>query len=53
MNEQDDLRDEAHQNTYENEIQISRTVTIPLREYESLKARHKTITDKDCIATID
>ena len=35
MNEQDDLRDEAHQNTYENEIQISRTVTIPLREYES------------------
>jgi hypothetical protein len=52
MNEQDDLRDEEDR-SYENEIQISRTVTIPLREYESLKARHKTITDKDCIASID
>ena len=53
MNEQDDIQDAAHQATYENETQLTRTVTIPLREYEALKERQKTIQDKDCIAIID
>ena len=46
-------QDRAHQDTYESEVERSRTVTIPLREYEKLKEQQKTITDKDCIAIID
>ena len=49
----DDEQDRAHQDTYESEVERSRTVTIPLREYEKLKEKQKTITDKDCIAIID
>ena len=36
--------------TFENE---SRTVTIPLKEYDKLRERQKFITDKDMIAVID
>ena len=53
MDEREDFQDAAHQATYENETQLTRTVTIPLREYEALKERQKTIQDKDCIAIID
>ncbi len=53
MDEREDNQDAAHQATYENETQLTRTVTIPLREYEALKERQKTIQDKDCIAIID
>ena len=49
----DEEQDRAHQDTYESEIERSRTVTIPLREYEKLKEVQKTITNKDCISIID
>ncbi len=46
-------KDEAHQLTYENETQLSRTVTIPLREYDKLQEQKKYITDKSLIDIID
>ena len=49
----DEEQDRAHQDTYESEVERSRTVTIPLREYEKLKEVQKTITNKDCISIID
>jgi|TARA_B110001454_G_scaffold217457_1_gene242828 polysaccharide pyruvyl transferase WcaK-like protein len=48
-----DEQEKAHQDTYENEVERSRTVTIPLREFEKLTEQQKTITNKDCIAIID
>ena len=39
--------------SFEDEVTSRRQVTIPLREYEKLKEKQKTITDKDCIAIID
>ena len=46
-------KDEAHQLTYENETQLNRTVTIPLREYDKLQEQKKYITDKSLIDIID
>ena len=41
-----DSKDRDHQTTYENEVAMSRSVTIPLHEYEKLKEQQSTITDK-------
>ena len=46
-------KERSHQATYENEVAISRSVTIPLHEYEKLKEQQSTITDKSLIAIID
>ncbi len=48
-----DDKDNAHNLTYENETQLNRTVTIPLREYDELKEQMHFITDKNMIAIID
>ena len=39
-----DDKDNAHNLTYENETQLNRTVTIPLREYDDLKEQMHYIT---------
>ena len=48
-----DEQDNAHNLTYENETQLNRTVTIPLREYDELKEQTHYITDENAIAIID
>jgi len=50
MNEE---QDRAEASTYEDEITTRRTVTIPLREYDELKAEQGFIKDKSLIAIID
>ena len=50
MNEE---QDRATASTYEDEITSQRTVTIPLREYDELKADQRFIKDKSLIAIID
>ena len=53
----DDLEDSkeiAEQATYEDEQATSkRTVTIPLKEYDELKAKQSSITDPSLISIID
>ena len=53
----DDLEDSkeiAEQATYEDESATSkRTVTIPLKEYDELKAKQSSITDPSLISIID
>jgi len=46
-------QDRAEASSYEDEITSQRTVTIPLREYEELKAEQRFIKDKSLIAIID
>ena len=46
-------QDRAEADTYEDEISSRRTVTIPLREYDELKADQRFIKDKSLIAIID
>ena len=46
-------QDRAEADTYESEITSRRTVTIPLREYDELKAEQRFIKDKSLIAIID
>ena len=46
-------QDRAEADTYESEITSRRTVTIPLREYDELKADQRFIKDKSLIAIID
>ena len=43
----------AEASSYEDEITSQRTVTIPLREYDELKADQRFIKDKSLIAIID
>jgi len=50
MNEE---QDRATASTYEDEVTSQRTVTIPLREYDELKAEQRFIKDKSLIAIID
>ena len=50
MNEE---QDRAEALSYEDEITSRRTVTIPLREYDELKAEQRFIKDKSLIAIID
>jgi|TARA_R100001530_G_scaffold27696_1_gene22047 hypothetical protein len=51
----DDLEDKeiAEQATYEDEHTSRRTVTIPLREYDELKAEQHFIKDPSLISIID
>ena len=50
----EDSKDIAEQATYEDEAATSkRTVTIPLKEYDELKARQSSITDPSLISIID
>ncbi len=52
MTETDEkLRAEAA--SYENETQLNRTVTIPLREYDKLQEQRNYITSKTLIDIID
>jgi len=46
-------QDRAEASSYEDEITSRRTVTIPLREYDELKAEQRFIKDKSLIAIID
>ena len=48
-----DEQERAHEETYESEITSTRTVTIPLKEYDRLKEKQKYITDSDLINCID
>jgi len=50
MNEE---QDRAAASTYEDEITSQRTVTIPLRDHDELKADQRFIKDKSLIAIID
>ena len=46
-------QDRAEASSYEDEITSRWTVTIPLREYDELKAEQRFIKDKSLIAIID
>ena len=46
-------QDRAEASSYEDEISSRRTVSIPLREYDELKADQRFIKDKSLIAIID
>ena len=52
-NDKWDEQDNAHAATYENESQLQRTVTIPLREYDKLQEQKNYITSKTLIDIID
>ena len=45
--------DRADDATYEDEHTSRRTVTIPLKEYDELKAQQSSITDPSLISIID
>ena len=48
-----DGSDRADDATYEDEHTSRRTVTIPLKEYDELKAKQSSITDSSLISIID
>ena len=48
-----DGSDRADDATYEDEHTSRRTVTIPLKEYDELKAQQSSITDPSLISIID
>ena len=50
---QDEEQKRAEAASYENETQINRMVTIPLREYDKLKSEQHFIKDKALIDIID
>ena len=50
---QDDEQVRAEAASYENETQLNRTVTIPLREYDKLQEQKNYITSKTLIDIID
>ena len=49
----EDHKEIAEQATYEDEHTSRRTVTIPLKEYDELKAKQSSITDPSLISIID
>jgi len=53
MKESFDDKEIAEQATYEDEHTSRRTVTIPLKEYDDLKAQQSSIKDPALIAIID
>jgi hypothetical protein len=53
MKESFDDKEIAEQATYEDEHTSRRTVTIPLKEYDDLKAQQSFIKDPALIAIID
>ena len=46
-------KEQAESASYENEVATSRTVTIPLREYDALKEQQHFIKDPSLISIID
>jgi hypothetical protein len=50
---QDEEQKRAEAASYENETQLNRMVTIPLREYDKLKEEQHFIKDKALIDIID
>ena len=50
---QDEEQKRAEAASYENETQLNRTVTIPLREYDKLQEQKNYITSKTLIDIID
>tara|TARA_R100001244_G_C5078600_1_gene113266 strand:+ start:208 stop:411 length:204 start_codon:yes stop_codon:yes gene_type:complete len=50
MNEE---QERAESSSYEDEVSLQRTVTIPLREYDKLKEEESFIKDKSLISIID
>ena len=50
---QDEEQKRAEAASYENETQLNRTVTIPLREYDKLQEQRNYITSKTLIDIID
>ena len=50
MNEE---QERAEASSYEDEVSSRRTVTIPLKEYDTLKAEQAFIKDKSLISIID
>ena len=53
MKESFDDKEIAEQATYEDEHTSRRTVTIPLKEYDELKAQQSSIKDPSLISIID
>jgi len=49
----DDEQERAEATSYENELGLMRTVTIPLQEYDELKSEQHFIKDKVLIDIID
>ena len=53
MKDDNDHLERASDATYEDEVSSRRTVTIPLKEYDELKAQQSSIKDPSLIAIID
>ena len=53
MKDEDKNGERAEQATYEDEHTSRRNVTIPLKEYDELKAQQSSIKDPSLIAIID
>jgi len=53
MKDQPENGERAADATYEDEHTSRRTVTIPLKEYDELKAKQSSITDPSLISIID
>ena len=53
MKDEHENGERAEQATYEDEHTSRRNVTIPLKEYDDLKAQQSSITDSSLISIID
>ena len=53
MKDDSEDRERAEQASYEDEVNSTRTVTIPLKEYDELKAEEQFIKSKTLIDLID
>ena len=53
MKDDSEDRERAEQASYEDEVNSTRTVTIPLKEYDELKAEEQFIKSKTLIDIID
>ena len=53
MKDEHENGERAEAASYEDEVTSRRTVTIPLKEYDELKAKQSTITDPSLISIID
>jgi len=53
MKDDSEDRERAEQASYEDEVNSNRTVTIPLKEYDELKAEEQFIKSKTLIDLID
>ena len=53
MKDEHENGERAEAASYEDEVTSRRTVTIPLKEYDELKAKQSSITDPSLISIID